>query len=119
MTLYLYPDSVKTIGHYAFRYCEGLRSIHIPASVTSVGVRAFADCPYLHEFYFYGTHQSSRIRQLLDSEYITVIMMVQGGVMLKAYLNILHLRHGSRESTMTAAPMLVAKESITDKRKIW
>ena len=37
------PDSVTSIGSYAFYYCTGLTSITIPDSVTSIGSSAFAN----------------------------------------------------------------------------
>jgi len=38
------PDSVTSIGSYAFYNCRGLTSITIPDSVTSIGVCAFGVC---------------------------------------------------------------------------
>jgi hypothetical protein len=38
------PNSVTSIGNYAFYYCYGLTSITIPNSVTSIGNRAFYYC---------------------------------------------------------------------------
>ena len=38
------PNSVTSIGNYAFSGCSGLTSITIPNSVTSIGSYAFADC---------------------------------------------------------------------------
>jgi hypothetical protein len=38
------PDSVTSIGSYAFRSCTGLTSITIPNSVTSIGRSAFSGC---------------------------------------------------------------------------
>jgi len=38
------PDSVKSIGDYAFQNCTELTSITIPDSVTSIGKSAFYDC---------------------------------------------------------------------------
>ena len=38
------PNSVSSIGDYAFEYCSGLTSIVIPNSVTSIGEGAFAYC---------------------------------------------------------------------------
>ena len=38
------PDSVTSIGNYAFLDCTGLTSVTIPDSVTSIGYRAFAYC---------------------------------------------------------------------------
>ena len=41
------PESVSSIGEYAFYYCGGLTSIDIPDSVTSIGVHAFECCKNL------------------------------------------------------------------------
>ena len=38
------PDSVTSIGDYAFSYCSGLTSITISDSVTSIGEDAFFNC---------------------------------------------------------------------------
>ena len=38
------PDSVTSIGDYAFRGCSGLTQITIPDSVTSIGNYAFYNC---------------------------------------------------------------------------
>ena len=38
------PDSVTSIGNYAFSGCTGLTSITIPDSVTSIGNYAFSGC---------------------------------------------------------------------------
>jgi hypothetical protein len=40
---YIIPDSVATIGDYAFFNCDGLSSLDIPDSVTTIGNRAFYD----------------------------------------------------------------------------
>ena len=37
-------DSVTSIGKYAFRNCSGLTSVTIPDSVTSIGEYAFSNC---------------------------------------------------------------------------
>ena len=41
------PDSVTTIGSYAFRGCSRLTSIVIPDSVTTIGSSAFSGCSSL------------------------------------------------------------------------
>ena len=38
------PNSVTTIGDYAFSGCSGLTSITIPCNVTSIGNRTFESC---------------------------------------------------------------------------
>ncbi len=38
------PNSVTSIGEYAFYYCSGLTSVTIPNSVTSIGNHAFYGC---------------------------------------------------------------------------
>ncbi len=40
----LIPDSVTSIGDYAFSFCGNLESITIPSSVTSIGKKAFSGC---------------------------------------------------------------------------
>ena len=46
--LYNIPDSVTSIGDWAFSECESLTSINIPDSVIKVGFRAFSDCKNLN-----------------------------------------------------------------------
>ena len=46
-TTYTIPDSVTTIGEFAFYYCKSLTSVTIPDSVTTIGDWAFSDCESL------------------------------------------------------------------------
>ena len=46
-TSYTIPNSVTSIGVYAFRGCSGLTSVTIPDNVTSIEDRAFYDCSSL------------------------------------------------------------------------
>ena len=41
------PNSVTTIGDYAFSHCENLTSVTIPNNVTTIGVSAFSYCENL------------------------------------------------------------------------
>ena len=43
-TTYTIPDSVTTIGDYAFSDCDSLTSVTIPDSVTTIGEYTFYDC---------------------------------------------------------------------------
>ena len=47
MTSVTIPNSVTSIGDHAFVYCDGLTSITIPNSVTSIGYGAFSYCSSL------------------------------------------------------------------------
>ena len=49
------PDSVTSIGSYAFEGCTSLRNVTIPNSVTSIGEDAFCSCTNLKDIYYTGT----------------------------------------------------------------
>ena len=49
------PNSVKSIGRYAFSSCSSLTSITIPNSVKSIGDYAFYCCERLADVYYSGT----------------------------------------------------------------
>ena len=44
LTAVSFPDSLTTIGEYAFADCNGLKSVVIPDTVTEVGSAAFSGC---------------------------------------------------------------------------
>ena len=48
------PDSVKSIGDYAFEWCENLESIEIPESVKWIGKRVFSNCEKMKSLIFKG-----------------------------------------------------------------
>ena len=43
------PDSITTIGYYAFNYCRGLITITLPHNLTTINSTAFTDCNRLIE----------------------------------------------------------------------
>ena len=51
LTSYTIPDSITSIGDYAFYQCSSLISVTIPESVTSIGDYAFENCSSLVSVY--------------------------------------------------------------------
>lgn len=51
------PDTLTTIGAYAFDGCTSLKSVTIPASLTSIKYYAFGSCGNLETVYFLGTEK--------------------------------------------------------------
>ena len=49
------PDSVTTIGDWAFSGCSSLTSVTVGDSVTSIGDFAFCDCDAITHVYYVGT----------------------------------------------------------------
>lgn len=56
------PNSVTSIGNYAFLYCYGLTTITLPNSVTDIGEGAFDGCDYLTSVYISDIETWCRIQ---------------------------------------------------------
>ena len=54
-TSYSIPNSVASIGTYAFSGCTGLTEVTIGNGVTSIGYKAFYNCTNLNTVYYTGT----------------------------------------------------------------
>lgn len=54
---YTVPDSVRSIGSYAFCLAANLERVYIPATVTKIETDAFSDCKKLSDIYFSGTQE--------------------------------------------------------------
>ncbi len=52
---FVVPESVTSIGHYAFYYASNLQKISLPDSLVKIGVQAFSFCYKLKEAYIPDT----------------------------------------------------------------
>ena len=85
---YTIPNSVTSIGSYAFSGCDNLTSITIPNSVTSIGIYAFRNCDNLT---IYCKSNSTALEYAVDKEitYQTddnvprIISLIQKGAYIK------------------------------------
>ena len=92
------PNSVTSIGNYAFRGCTGLTSITIPNSVTSIGYFAFRYCEKLQDIYitdiaawcnisglYYLMYCSSNKKLYINNELATSITIPDGVTAIPSY----------------------------------
>ena len=80
------PNSVTTIGYYAFGGCSSLPSINIPNSVTMIGNCAFCDCSSLQSINITkGNKHYESIDGILFSKDLTCILKLPERKKLKEY----------------------------------
>ena len=83
------PETITTIGDYAFSECKDLTSITIPDSVTSIGDHAFSGCSNLSTVYFPNS-----------------IMSIGNNVFYGCKLEAIHIPHGSKKKFENFLPQL-------------
>ena len=54
ITEFKIPDSVESIGEYAFASCYGLKDVTIPKSLSNMGSYVFKGCVLLEKVAFPG-----------------------------------------------------------------
>ena len=67
------PNSVTSVGDYAFRNCSSMTSIEIPNSVTSIGKNAFSDCSSLASIIIPNSVESIGYRAFYSCSSLTSI----------------------------------------------
>ena len=72
------PNSVKSIGDYAFIHCSGLTSVKIPNSVTSIGEGAFSSCSGLNSITIGNSVTFIGISTLSGCSGLTSIVVEEG-----------------------------------------
>ena len=66
------PNTVTSIGNYAFRYCTGLTSITIPNNIIQIGGGSFFGCEYLEEILFEDNSKLELLGELSGSGVVGV-----------------------------------------------
>lgn len=72
------PNSVKTIGSYAFSNCEGLKSIIIPDNVIAIELGAFSQCGDLEEIKISGNVRTLGDYIAWECEKLTTLTLKEG-----------------------------------------
>ena len=89
-TSFTVPETVRTIGTYAFAYAKNIEDLYVGTNVTSIGSRAFFDCTSLKSVtlpftggdssggnisYIFGVLDGSRSRDELPSSMKTITIL--------------------------------------------
>ncbi len=57
-TSIVFPQSLVSIGHSAFRYCANINNVTIPETIEEIGTHAFANCIKLGKIIYKGTKEN-------------------------------------------------------------
>ena len=70
ITKLIIPNSVTSIGIYAFQYCSDLTSVVIDGGVKTISSLSFANCPELTDVTCYAENVPSTQRDAFEGSYI-------------------------------------------------
>ena len=85
MTSVTIPNSVTSIGEYAFYNCSGLTSVTIGNSVKSIWIEAFRYCSKLEDVYCYAEKVPSTDASAFEGSYIEYSTLHVIGSSLSSY----------------------------------
>ena len=106
VTELVFPNSVTSIGSYAFYNCSGLTSVTIPESVTSIGENAFYECSGLTTIYV-TCGDLERVKQLYFNDnrvkYAPLKYHITGNVNIEGAGSV-QLPQNECEDVITAIP---------------
>ncbi|MDO4414655.1 MAG: leucine-rich repeat protein, partial [Erysipelotrichaceae bacterium] len=72
------PDSVTSIGNYAFHYCESLEGVNLPANLTGIGYYAFSRCTSLAEISLPKTLKSIGSSAFVNCSSLSAVTFEEG-----------------------------------------
>lgn len=67
------PETITTIGNYAFKWCDDLPSICLPNSIMYISPHAFDDCPYLKRI-IVPKGGKKRFLKMIDKELWNIVV---------------------------------------------
>ena len=98
------PDSVTSIGDWAFSHCTSLTSVTISDSVTSIGEYAFYDCTSLTDVYYAGSEAQWKAISISSN---------RNDDLLNANIHYNYVSHTHSYKAVVTAPTCTAKGYTT------
>ena len=107
------PNSVKSIGDYAFILCRGLTSVTIPNSVTSIGAGAFSGCSALTSITIPNSVTSIVSDVFFDCLELTNIVVEEGNTKFDSRNNCNAIIETSSNTLITGCKNTTIPNSVT------
>lgn len=79
------PDSITTLGNFAFYQCSALQELEIGKALTQIGSDAFMNCNSLHHIMVHGSvKEKTGLRQILSQRSLETLVTFLGGKNVEA-----------------------------------